>query len=102
MELLEADEVIQFERLLRVYGFTPSDFSLDTVDMTDPKTDEIPALQGELTIRCALTGQEKHYLISDSTSWLWHFGADLKKGAFLSHAVLNERLPDSRSQQSAH
>lgn len=70
MELIEPADMKEFEYILRTNRLLRTDFSLSATDTTDPKTDEVPALQGELTIRRKSTGQTKQYLISDSTSWL--------------------------------
>ena len=77
MELLEAEDIAEFRKILRRNHFLLSDFSLSATDTTDPKTDEVPALQGELTVRRKSTGQTKQYLISDSTSWLDLFRNDI-------------------------
>lgn len=83
MQLIETDDVAEFEDILRKNRMARGDFSLSAIDITDPKTDEILALQGELTVRCTSTGQAKQYLISDSTSWLELFRNDIRGGAFV-------------------
>ena len=67
MELIEPADMKEFEDILRNNRLLRTDFSLSATDTTDPKTDEVPALQGELTIRRKSTGKTKQYLISDST-----------------------------------
>jgi hypothetical protein len=88
MELIEAEDVTEFQRILRSNRLIRADFSLSATDTTDPKTDEVPGLQGELTVRRKSTGQIKQYLISDSTSWLDLFRKDLMRGAFFSDDCL--------------
>lgn len=88
MQLIETDDVAEFEAILRRHRMARSDFSLSATDTTDPKTDEIPALQGELTVRRTSTGQVRQYLISDSTSWLELFRNDIRGGAFVGQDSL--------------
>ncbi|MGW8392711.1 transcriptional regulator [Pseudoduganella sp. HUAS MS19] len=96
MELLEAQDIAEFTKILRRNHLIRADFSLSTTDTTDPKTDEVPALQGELTVRRKSTGQSKQYLISDSTSWLDLFRNDIKGGAFVAQDSLQVRYPTRR------
>lgn len=102
MELIEAKEIAEFEEILRRNRLIRADFSLSATDTTDPKTDEIPALQGELTVKRKSTGQTKQYLISDSTSWLDLFRNDIKGGAFVGQDSLQVRYPISRPQKTNH
>ena len=102
MELIEAEDVAEFQRILRSNRLIRADFSLSATDTTDPKTDEIPGLQGELTVRRKSTGQTKQYLISDSTSWLDLFRNDIKGGAFAGQDALQVRYPSSRASKTSH
>lgn len=97
MELLEAEDVAEFRRILRSNRLLHADFSLRATDTTDPKTDEVPGLQGELTVRRKSTGQTKQYLISDSTSWLDLFRNDIRGGAFVGQDCLQVGYPASGS-----
>ncbi|WP_139232735.1 hypothetical protein [Duganella sp. CF458] len=47
MELLEAENIAEFRKILRRNRLLRADFSLSATDTTDPKTDEVAALQGE-------------------------------------------------------
>ena len=100
MELIEADDVSEFQRILRDHRLLRADFSLSATDTTDPKTDEVPGMQGELTVRRKSTGQTRQYLISDSTSWLELFRNDIQGGAFVGQDCLQVRPPASKSQES--
>lgn len=102
MELIEAEDVAEFQRILRSNRLIRADFSLSATDTTDPKTDEVPGLQGELTVRRKSTGQTRQYLISDSTSWLDLFRNDIKGGAFVGQDCLQVRLPTGKPQQTNH
>jgi hypothetical protein len=102
MELLEAEDIAEFQKILRRNRLLRSDFSLSATDTTDPKTDEVPALQGEFTVRCKSTGQTKQYLISDSTSWLDLFRNDIRGGAFVGQDSLQVRWPTDRPHKTSH
>jgi len=102
MELIEAEDVAEFQRILRSNRLIRADFSLSATDTTDPKTDEVSGLQGELTVRRKSTGQTKQYLISDSTSWLDLFRHDIRGGAFVGQDCLLVDYPASRSRKTDH
>lgn len=102
MELIKAEDVAEFEKILRRHRMASADFSLDSTDTTDPKTDEITGMQGELTVRRKSTGQTKQYLISDNTSWLDLFSNDIKGGAFVGQDALEVRTRTRKSRQSKH
>lgn len=102
MELIEPADMKEFENILRNNRLLRADFSLSATDTTDPKTDEVPALQGELTIRRKSTGQTKQYLISDSTSWLDLFRNDIKGGAFVGQDSLAVRAPTMQRETTRH
>ncbi|WP_395398742.1 transcriptional regulator [Pseudoduganella sp. UC29_106] len=91
MELIEAEELAEFEHILRENRLPPNEFSLKATDTTDPKTDEIQALQGELTICRESTGQTKQYVIGDGNSWLMLFRNDVRSGAFLDQSSRKAR-----------
>lgn len=102
MELIEPSDIKEFEHILRRNRLLRADFSLSATDTTDPKTDEVPALQGELTVRRKSTGQSKQYLISDSTSWLELFRNDIQGGAFVGQDSLDVRFPPSKPVSTRH
>ncbi|MTW09022.1 transcriptional regulator [Pseudoduganella eburnea] len=83
MQLIEPGEKAEFDAILRRHHLAQSDFSLSAIDTTDPKTDELSGLQGELTVTRRSTGQTKQYFISDSTSWLDLFRHDIADRVFL-------------------
>ncbi|WP_426338210.1 transcriptional regulator [Pseudoduganella sp. S-14] len=93
MGLIEAEDVTEFERILRSNRLIRADFSLTATDTTDPKTDEVSGLHGELTVRRKSTGQNRQYLISNSTSWLDLFRKDLMRGAFFSDDCVSVSAP---------
>jgi len=93
MQLLELPDMAEFDMILRRNHLSRSDFSLTAVDTTDPKTDEIPGLQGELTVICKSTGKAKQYLISDVASWLDQFRHDVSGGAFAGLQGGGNRAP---------
>lgn len=102
MELLEANDVTEFENILRRHRMPRADFSLSATDITDPKTDEVLALQGELTVRRTSTGQTKQYLLSDATSWLDLFRNDIRGGAFIAQTTLDVRDFNYRAHRARH
>ena len=102
MELIEADDVTEFEKILRRHRLPRTDFSLKSIDTTDPKTDEVTGMQGELTVRRKSTGQTRQYLISDNTSWLDLFRNDIKGGAFVGQDTLEVRPRGTGSRRTNH
>jgi hypothetical protein len=91
MELIEAEELAEFERILRERRLAREEFSVRSNDTTDPRTDEVYGLQGELTVRRVSTGEERRYLIGDTHSWLDLFRNDIKGGAFVGQDSLTVR-----------
>ncbi|KQV61513.1 MULTISPECIES: hypothetical protein [unclassified Duganella] len=83
MQLIEQRDIAEFESILRQHHLAQQDFSLSAVDTTDPKTDEVSGLQGELTVMRKSTGKSKQYLISDNTSWLELFRHDITDRVFV-------------------
>lgn len=82
MQLIEPGDIAEFGAILRRHHLAQSDFSLTAIDITDPKTDEVSGLEGELTVTRTSTGQTRQYLISDNTSWLDLFRMILPSGSF--------------------
>lgn len=89
MELIEAEDLAEFENILRKHRWAYDEFSLQATDTTDPKTDEVLALQAELVVRCESTGRSRQYLVSDGMSWLELFREDIKRGAFGGQDLLD-------------
>jgi len=83
MQLIEPRDMAEFDAILRRHHLAQSDFSLTAIDTTDPKTDELSGLQGELTVTRKSTDQTRQYLISDSTSWLDLFRNDITDRVFI-------------------
>lgn len=83
MQLIEPSDMAEFDAILRRHHLAQSDFSLTAIDTTDPKTDELSGLQGELTVTRKSTGQTRQYLISDSASWLDVFCHDIADRVFI-------------------
>ena len=82
MELIDTDEHSRFLSMLERHSLPTNDFILSEVDMTDPKSDEIFALQGWLSIRRLSNNLQREYLIGDESDWLEHFSRDVHAGAF--------------------
>jgi len=82
MELIEPDEKNDFEALLALHNLNKDDFELSEIDTTDPKTDEIFALTGTLTVVRKSTGKEKQYPIGDGSVWVTEFERDIVEGFF--------------------
>lgn len=82
MELIDTDEHSRFLSMLERHGLPTNDFVLSEVDTTDPKSDEIYALQGWLSIRRLSNNLQREYLIGDESDWLDHFSRDVHAGAF--------------------
>ncbi len=82
MELIERDELLDFQEILQRKHLPVADFELREIDTTDPKTDEIFALQGFLTVLRRSNRREKQYPIGDGTAWVSLFQKDLDEGFF--------------------
>lgn len=82
MELIEPGERRDFEAALARHNLDVNDFELSEIDTTDPKTDEIFALAGTLTITRKSTGRKGEYPIGDGSSWVAEFQRDLVNGDF--------------------
>jgi hypothetical protein len=99
MQLIEPGDRAEFDAILRRHHLAQSDFSLTAIDTTDPKTDELSGLQGELTVTRLSTGQVRQYLISDSTSWLDLFRHDITDRVYIGQE--NNSRPSRTSDQSS-
>lgn len=82
MELIEPDERRDFEAVLARHNLAANDFEFSEIDTTDPKTDEIFALAGTLTVTRKSTGRKKQYPIGDGSIWVAEFQRDLLNGDF--------------------
>lgn len=80
MKLIEADDLREFEAMLARQHLAAKDFELSEIDTTDPKTDEIFALAGTLTITRKSSGKQKQYPIGDGSLWVTEFQRDLLHG----------------------
>jgi len=99
MQLLEPGDIAEFDVILRRHHLAQSDFSLTAIDTTDPKTDELSGLQGELTVTRKSTGKTKQYFISDSASWLDVFRHDIADRVFIRQEN-NSRQSQTKDQAS--
>lgn len=86
MKLLEPNELAEFEVVLRSEHLSPKDFVLTELDTTDPKTDELLAQQGCLTVEYVPTGRSQEYAIGDGLDWLHLFRKDIKDRVFRAPA----------------
>ena len=82
MRLIEQDELDAYRALLARFGLRGDDFDLRETDTTDPKTDEIFALEGFVVITRKSTQKQKQYPIGDGSTWVEVFGRDLAKDSF--------------------
>lgn len=82
MKLIEPDEKNDFHAILLAQHLAADDFELHEVDTTDPKTDEIFALAGFVTVSRKSTGRKKQYPTGDGSIWVAEFERDLLQGAF--------------------
>ncbi len=77
MKLIEPDEMADFHKVLARFNLPAEDFDLRETDTTDPKTDEIFALTGFVTITRKSTGREREYPIGDASTWVAQFQRDV-------------------------
>ncbi len=82
MELIEQYELDEFKALLTSKCLDVADFTFREIDTTDPKSDEICALQGCLTVIRTTNNKERQYIIGDGMAWVALFKKDLEEGAF--------------------
>lgn len=82
MKLIEPDEKHDFHTVLAKQHLSARDFVLQEMDTTDPKTDEIFALTGFVTVTRKSTDCKKQYPIGDGSTWVSEFQRDLLKGVF--------------------
>ncbi|WP_211462022.1 transcriptional regulator [Collimonas silvisoli] len=82
MKLIEPDEKSQFHAILSAQHLAADDFELHEVDTTDPKTDEIFALSGFVTVSRKSTSRQQQYPIGDGSIWVAEFERDLSQGVF--------------------
>lgn len=82
MKLIDPDEKSDFYAILQAQHLAAEDFELNEVDTTDPKTDEIFALTGFVTVSRKSSGRKKQYPIGDGSTWVAEFERDLLQGAF--------------------
>jgi hypothetical protein len=82
MKLIEPDELEDFRSVLARFKLAAEDFALAETDTTDPKTDEIPALTGFVTITRKSTGRQAQYPTGDDSHWVEEFSRDLGEGLF--------------------
>ncbi len=80
--LIDPDELARFHALLRERGIAPAAFELRQIDSTDPKSDEVLALRGTLSVLRRSTQRSHDYAIGDGSSWVDLFRADLDSGGF--------------------
>jgi hypothetical protein len=100
MNLIEPEEIVEFERILRSQGMKRQDFAMSEVDTTDPKTDEVLALRGALTVQRKSTGQSRQYITGDGMSWLALFRNDIRSGAFVGQDKLDVRYRSTNPAKS--
>lgn len=77
MKLIELDEMEVFREVLHSKNLAFDDFVSFEIDTTDPKTDEIEALRGTLTVTRKSNSAVRQYVIGDRTIWMSQFQRDL-------------------------
>ncbi|AIY42311.1 hypothetical protein LT85_3153 [Collimonas arenae] len=82
MKLIEPDEKNDFHAILQAQHLDAGDFELHEIDTTDPKTDEIFALTGFVTVSRKSSERKKQYPIGDGSIWVAEFERDLLQGVF--------------------
>jgi hypothetical protein len=82
MKLIGQDELNAYRAVLARFGLGGDDFDLSETDTTDPKTDEIFALEGFVVITRKSTRRQKEYPIGDGSAWVEMFERDLAKKSF--------------------
>jgi hypothetical protein len=82
MNLIEPDELKQFQKVLAQFHLTAGEFTLRETDTTDPKTDEIYALTGFVKITRNSNGKQGEYPTGDDSRWVEEFERDLAEKKF--------------------
>ena len=82
MKLIETDELEAYYAVLARFGLRRNGFDLSEADTTDPKTDEVFALEGFVVITRKSTQRQKQYPIGDGSKWVETFERDLAKSLF--------------------
>jgi hypothetical protein len=82
MKLIEQHELEAFHAVLTRFRFRGNDFDLSETDTTDPKTDEVFALEGFVVITRKSTQQQRQYPIGDGSKWVETFERDLAGNLF--------------------
>ena len=82
MKLIEQDELDAYRAVLARSGLRDDDFELSETDTTDPKTDEVFALEGFVVITRKSTQRQKQYPIGDGSAWVEAFARDLERNDF--------------------
>ena len=68
MKLIGQDELDAYRAVLARFGLRGNDFDLSETDTTDPKTDEVFALEGFVVITRRSTQRQKEYPIGDGSA----------------------------------
>jgi len=82
MKLIGQDELDAYRAVLARFGLRGNDFDLSETDTTDPKTDEVFALEGFVVITRRSTQRQKEYPIGDGCAWVEMFERDLARNSF--------------------
>ncbi|MFC5474328.1 transcriptional regulator [Paraherbaspirillum soli] len=82
MKLIEPDELNDFNAVLVRHKLAADDFELRELDTTDPKTDEVFALTGFVTVTRKSSGRKQQYPIGDGSIWVAEFERDVAAGVF--------------------
>lgn len=82
MKLIEQDELEAYHAVLARFGLRGNEFDLSETDTTDPKTDEVLALEGFVIITRVSTQRQKQYPIGDGSKWVEAVERDLAKNLF--------------------
>jgi hypothetical protein len=82
MKLIEQDELDAYRAVLSRSGLRADDFDLSETDTTDPKTDEVFALEGFVVVTRKSTRRQKQYPLGDGSAWVEAFARDLARNDF--------------------
>jgi hypothetical protein len=82
MTLIEPWEMAEFRMALLREGIARQDIELSEINMSDPRSDEILAQRGTLTVTRISTGCSHDYAIGDGTTWVRDFACAVESGRF--------------------
>lgn len=82
MTLIDANQMAEFRSILLQHGIAQQDIDLHEINATDPKSDEVMAQRGTLSVTRLSTHRTHDYAIGDGATWVRDFIAALEAGMF--------------------